>query len=848
MEATLTCAVCLSLFEEPVTLPRCSHNFCRTCVVACLGQGRRGVVAPSAPPPSHERPPRAPEAEQGAAPSSSGGGGGGVSVPCPLCRKVCALPGQRGVAALPVNTTLAEVVKLFKASRRRETRASASAPVSAPGLGERHALCEKHPGEPLQFFCRVCCRPACGPCASEEHQGVFHSVDLVGAVYQEQKLNFFSYLKEIRQIHEQLVKEVAAFQSSMETQKQKEEEMIKRQFEYIFKTMEMKKQQLLDSLESQKEKREKEYEIWKKMKDAYKKTIEKYLNDCEKIVNECDPQRFLEVACNLNNRMKNQIYMIQISSQYENLPGYKQMHMDTTSVVHSIFALQLTPVNLSAFKDIPSRDRECVVFGNTDKKSEVQKKIQNVFKPVAGIDVLPDGRVISTQIMSIAEGPEFGETSHEEVRYNYYMAQVDSVDSDSPFSKNQPPEAPHFSFTAKASNRKLKPQVLQRQDVNETSFSKSPGYLFSTPAVNLNFSGSNSSFNLFNMKGSHKDSPRTSVSENTESLLTTTQIPEDNAATLSSGMQTSLTVSPDLLQVAEPCVAVLNPQSSHAVTEHTASTVFSGSSGKASTAFLKNRKSISSTDLLEKPENQNSNIDNLNGYNCPASTVVSFSTTTSPVSDSADNRKPFFSAFPTTESGLSQPNNQQSSFSLSSSVQNRSEEAQIYCQHKENNLGNSGKKLTGNCDLTDSLPYKSSCCVRGEAGVSEKQSAPGKVSANYFWETNTTPMFSFPGSLKNNPGAQTACITFANKTRSPSDKSKMESNDCTHSAVKNTSPCKDLKNLMHSSSFFFMEKLKSETESIPPPENVAHDSAANKTCISGDLTEINNQSENPPNS
>lgn len=72
--------------------------------------------------------------------------------------------------------------------------------------------------------------------------------------------------------------------------------MIKRQFEYISKTLEMKKQQLLDSLESQKEKREKEYEMWKKIKNSYKGTIEKFLNECEKIVNECDPQRFLEVS------------------------------------------------------------------------------------------------------------------------------------------------------------------------------------------------------------------------------------------------------------------------------------------------------------------------------------------------------------------------------------------------------------------------------------------------------------------------------------------------------------------------------------------------------------------------
>nr|XP_056711037.1 tripartite motif-containing 13-like [Euleptes europaea] len=364
MEETLTCAVCLSLFEEPVTLPVCSHNFCRACVVACLAQGRRPVEQPL--PPSHERP-RRQEAERGSAASDDADADDVASVCCPLCRKASALPGRDGVAALPLNTTLAEVVKLFKAGGEARPRPAA-----------REAPCEKHPGRLLQLFCRMCCRPACGQCVSEEHQGVFHAVNLIGALYQEEKLNFFSYLKEIRKIDEQLVKEVS---SPFSDRNNNELEIIKREFEYIYKTLEMKKKQLLDNLESQKEKRAKEYEIWKKMKDACRKTIEKYLNESEKIVNECDPQHFLEVACNLNHRMKTQIDLIQFSSQYENLPGYKQMHMDTTSVVHSIFALHLTPANLDAFKaGVPSRDGECVVFGNTDKKSEEQKNTQNAFK------------------------------------------------------------------------------------------------------------------------------------------------------------------------------------------------------------------------------------------------------------------------------------------------------------------------------------------------------------------------------------------------------------------------------------------------------------------------------------
>lgn len=74
-----------------------------------------------------------------------------------------------------------------------------------------------------------------------------------------------------------------------------EAEIIALAFEEIFKTLEMKKQQLTEDLENQRRKKEKEFQIWKKMKETHKKTIENLLNDCEKLVHECDPQHFLEV-------------------------------------------------------------------------------------------------------------------------------------------------------------------------------------------------------------------------------------------------------------------------------------------------------------------------------------------------------------------------------------------------------------------------------------------------------------------------------------------------------------------------------------------------------------------------
>lgn len=90
---------------------------------------------------------------------------------------------------MPVNTTLAEVVKLFKASHREgaeEDEASSSDLIpQLASLGER---CSKHPGRALLLYCRLCRRGGCSQCVSEDHRGIFHAVNLIDTVYQEEKV------------------------------------------------------------------------------------------------------------------------------------------------------------------------------------------------------------------------------------------------------------------------------------------------------------------------------------------------------------------------------------------------------------------------------------------------------------------------------------------------------------------------------------------------------------------------------------------------------------------------------------------------------------------------------------
>ncbi|NXN41321.1 TRIM2 protein, partial [Rhinoptilus africanus] len=101
---------------------------------------------------------------------SAGGGAAGARVSCPLCRKLCPLP-RGGAAALPVNTTLAEVVKLYRSGAAGAAKAGEAeqgpgpSPLSPLALG---GSCQKHPSRPVQLYCRMCRQAGCGQCVSEE--------------------------------------------------------------------------------------------------------------------------------------------------------------------------------------------------------------------------------------------------------------------------------------------------------------------------------------------------------------------------------------------------------------------------------------------------------------------------------------------------------------------------------------------------------------------------------------------------------------------------------------------------------------------------------------------------------
>ncbi|XP_026534631.1 uncharacterized protein LOC113419471 isoform X2 [Notechis scutatus] len=591
MEASLTCAVCLSLFEDPVTLPACSHNFCRHCVVECLSQAASvALPSSSAPRPS----PRSRDLLQ-ETPGRPSRDGGSIILSCPLCRKLCSLPSDRGASALPVNTTLAEVVKLFRAANPAmkpslEAIAEVDSSVVIPQLAALGGICKKHPGRPLQLYCRMCRSGGCGQCVSEDHRGVFHSVNLIDTVYQEEKLAFFSNLKKIRELQLKMMNEISVSPKDEKALMQNEEELIKTEFEKLCNALEARKKELLKNLESQKKRKEKEHLIWKNMKEAHQKTIENILIDCENLLDECDPQHFLEVACNLNQRMKTQLELIQMASGHEDQPECKQIQLDIKSIIKDISALTLTEVSLDMPKaDIPSGNSEPSTSANPEDKWE--DKIEQ--------DNFHELRFIHYMKREVHSDELHAENLHERNTLPKFC-----------FSKKVISGNGLFCLGVEAHNpKKQNTQILQQQIANKCSLSNSLGFAFKTQISNFNFCGSDSSLNVLDPKDTQNDTKKTNLLENTNRCLKTEKYLPTPVETYPSKTLFSFTACPNVSQTVIQPKKTLKPVSTE-VMEHFSN--FGANLKESSTSSFQKQKLVLSNFFLENPKSKVCNLRNIN--------------------------------------------------------------------------------------------------------------------------------------------------------------------------------------------------------------------------------------------
>ncbi|XP_072352028.1 uncharacterized protein [Scyliorhinus torazame] len=536
MEASLTCAVCLSVFENPTTLPVCSHNFCKKCILECVTKSFSHSLG-----------------------YSSGGSSNNniwrnSQLECPLCRKSNFV--AEGAVNLPGNTTLAEVVKLFRSQQQQQTagagledgeqeeevgEAGGARPprAPAPGPGESE-LCQRHPQRKLQLFCKVCKQLACGQCVSENHRGVFHAVNLVDMIYQEEKLVYFNNLRELRQLNNRLKVEIEDTPSDNEYILDYEKEVVQTKFYTILEKVELKRKQLLDEIENQKQRKEAERKIRLEGKRTQKERIEEYLKECEGLVNECNPVNFLKVACDLNERVKSNLAIVLPTlEKHDELTALQPHQFLIKPVMDSISALQLT-------KETAKLD-SITVPGNTAGKpctdsyrfkatlkmwKQPKDLIEAKFSPE---NVIEFGH--RDHLWCISSKDEYQDMSLEELRYKHYQSSrkdwncfvaeeysdnengpepsVSSLSTEVLKTPVQQPQAKLFSFGQ--SIKKVKKKFRGNNSGNfESRLPSSSGSVTSIPAAsNSQMSLSNSSEKL---KQKHDPIPSLAQSKTTSSI------------------------------------------------------------------------------------------------------------------------------------------------------------------------------------------------------------------------------------------------------------------------------------------------------------------------------------------
>ncbi|XP_053235572.1 zinc finger protein RFP-like isoform X2 [Podarcis raffonei] len=150
-----TCSICLDYFKDPVIIPECGHNFCRSCLILFWGES---------------------EAEAS----------------CPQCRERV----QR--RSLVSNRQLANVAEIAQNLSLQEGKEE----------GGKGGVCEKHQ-EPLKLFCKEDEAPICLVCdRSKEHK--HHEVIPLKEALEEYKEEICRHLEILRKEREEILAHQAA--------------------------------------------------------------------------------------------------------------------------------------------------------------------------------------------------------------------------------------------------------------------------------------------------------------------------------------------------------------------------------------------------------------------------------------------------------------------------------------------------------------------------------------------------------------------------------------------------------------------------------------------------------------
>lgn len=344
------------------------------------------------------------------------------SVSCPLCRKVSTL--ACGLASLPVNTTLAEVVRLLPQNGRARERQPAGEPSGDPDSitsGPGPNSCAEHPEYRLELFCKSCEQACCGKCVSLRHQGIFHSVNLLDVIYQEEKLVFFNSLKTLRENHEKFTKEISEDEKKAESILKANEDAVTSAFGEVQKALDLKKQQLLELVKQQQ--CASISEVRKVTKARRKTTVESLLKECENIVDDFEPRSFLQVACGLNKRMKCNLELIEFcADRSEDVLGSEPQRVDIQAALDAVSTLTIT----SASKDVSKQDGS-FSFKSVSRTWNDEMATNEKYCPVQDQEVnYLQGQIqkMSIRFVCITRMPEYQHLSYEELRLKYYDPSV----------------------------------------------------------------------------------------------------------------------------------------------------------------------------------------------------------------------------------------------------------------------------------------------------------------------------------------------------------------------------------------------------------------------------------------
>ncbi|XP_053235543.1 E3 ubiquitin-protein ligase TRIM11-like [Podarcis raffonei] len=224
-----TCSICLDYFKDPVTIPECGHNFCRSCLIQCWGES---------------------EAEAS----------------CPQCRERV----QR--RSLIPNRQLANFVEIAQNLSLQEGKEE----------GGKGGVCEEHQ-EPMKLFCKEDEALICLVCdKSKEHEN--HKVIPLKEAIEEYKGEICSHLEILRREREEILAYQAALdKESKDLLKLTEKERLKtvEKFRELRQFLEEQEKRLLNDVE----------EVEKKIagrRDEQLARLSRKLSSLERIIQEME--------------------------------------------------------------------------------------------------------------------------------------------------------------------------------------------------------------------------------------------------------------------------------------------------------------------------------------------------------------------------------------------------------------------------------------------------------------------------------------------------------------------------------------------------------------------------------